>query len=706
MMPDTEVSNQMPSAGGPVLNAAAADALSGQSKKNNVDAALHALEVFHDLDDVVEIRVLLADGRVESGYFTVANEPKLRTALRSISLAAEGVYFIPNRIDKRCLSRAKDRMVKRPKKTTADADIVERRWLYIDVDFTRPSGTSTSDEEHEAALGRAVCVEEYLTNLGFPKGLLCDSGNCAHLYYRLPTGLSMDEGDRLVKRCLEALAAKFNSGGIEIDIKTANRARITKLFGTVARKGDPTPERPHRLAVILEEPERVEPVPLDLLQALAAHAPQPKGPANGSTNGAQTHTRLDVGAWLAKHEIPVKKGPEPYGDGGQRWILGVCPFNPEHDKDKPAIIQYASGALQYKCQHTTCAANDWHAFRSHFEPNRGARSEEDKKHVASDDNAPAPPPKIFDVATLTALDIPAHKMLIEGLLPLGGVCLCVGKPKAGKSLLAVQASIAVASGHALFGNYRILDPGPVLVLEQDDPGGTASIKEILMKSPVPVADIPFYLVPNVPFCFGELLIDWLGEQISLRRLRLLVLDSYTALRAARKSGSDLVKVEQTDMLLLDKLANRTGCTILVLHHGSKGAAGMEWTEQAAGSFAMTAAVQSQIHVSRFGDLDGTAPERLVRVQGRHLRGVEFVMRFRETTLDYEHLLESSAAALYPLMSLIQSEFGSQPFTVKDLCASTGYSRATSYRLIAKLYHASMLTKRGVGEYSFLRNKIS
>jgi hypothetical protein len=96
----------------------------------------------------------------------------------------------------------------------------------------------------------------------------------------------------------------------------------------------------------------------------------------------------------------------------------------------------------------------------------------------------------------------------------------------------------------------------------------------------------------------------------------------------------------------------------------------------------------------------------VRVQGRHLRGVEFVMRFRETTLDYEHLLESSAAALYPLMSLIQSEFGSQSFTAKDLCASTGYSRATSYRLIAKLYHASMLIKRGAGEYSFLRNKIS
>jgi len=33
-----------------------------------------------------------------------------------------------------------------------------------------------------------------------------------------------------------------------------NPARIWKLYGTVSRKGDSIPERPHRLARILEAP--------------------------------------------------------------------------------------------------------------------------------------------------------------------------------------------------------------------------------------------------------------------------------------------------------------------------------------------------------------------------------------------------------------------------------------------------------------------
>jgi hypothetical protein len=237
------------------------------------------------------------------------------------------------------------------------------------------------------------------------------------------------------------------------------------------------------------------------------------------------------------------------------------------------------------------------------------------------------PPQILNVASLLALDVPAPEMLIEGLLPARGACLLVGKPKSGKTLLGIQMAIAVASGSAMFRNYRVLGKGPALVLEQDDPAGAASVQGILKVSAVPVAGIPFNLAPRVPFTFGPELLQWLEGQISALELRLVLLDSYTALRAARGAGSDIVKVEQTELTLLDDLAKQTGCTILVVHHGSKGSAAMDWTEQAAGTYAMGAAVESQVHITRFKDLSGTAPERLVRVRGRHLDGVEMVLRF-------------------------------------------------------------------------------
>jgi RecA-family ATPase len=165
-------------------------------------------------------------------------------------------------------------------------------------------------------------------------------------------------------------------------------------------------------------------------------------------------------------------------------------------------------------------------------------------------------------------------------------------------------------------------------------------------------EVPFYLVTPIPFLLGPDFLDWLKAEILKLKLKLVVVDSYTALREARR-GQDIVKIEQTDMLLLDQLGKETNCLIVIIHHGSKGSIPLDWTEQFAGTFAMSAAVESIIHISRFADLDSHAPERLVRVRGRHLRGTEFVLRFREALLDYEYVLESSAAALYPLITQLQ-----------------------------------------------------
>src|SRR5262249_12243188 len=161
---------------------------------------------------------------------------------------------------------------------------------------------------------------------------------------------------------------------------------------------------------------------------------------------------------------------------------------------------------------------------------------------------------VFSVADLLALDVPPPEMLIEGMIPMRGASLTVGAAKSGKTVVMVQAGIAVASGNALFGFYRIHTPGPVLIVEQDDPAGAASIKTILQRSAVPVDGIPLYLVPRVPFTFGPEFLTWLEGQIMTRGLRFIVLDSYTALRGPRTASTDIVKAEQSDLTLLDALA--------------------------------------------------------------------------------------------------------------------------------------------------------
>lgn len=307
-------------------------------------------------------------------------------------------------------------------------------------------------------------------------------------------------------------------------------------------------------------------------------------------------------------------------------------------------------------------------------------------------------PNVLSVADILKLDVPEASMLIEGIVPAAGASLIVGAAKSGKTLDAVQKAIAVASGRALYGHYSVLTPGPALVVEQDDPAGAGSIKTILQRSCVPVDNIPFHLVVGVPYQFGVEFLEWLEAQVVRLGARLVVLDSYTALRGPRPKGVDIVKAEQSDLTQLDALAKRNNCAILVIHHSSKGSAALDWSEKAAGTFAVSAATESQTFILRFQEFDGAAPERLVRVRSRHSEDLEMVLRFRKETLDYEHVLEGGAATSYPFLVQLKAAFGNQSFSPKDVVHTTGLSIATVHRHISRMYQANAVQKRAHGEY--------
>ncbi len=113
----------------------------------------------------------------------------------------------------------------------------------------RPSGISSTDQEHSGAIERAVQIRDALRETGWPDPILGDSGNGAHLLYRVDLPSNDNE---LVKRCLQSLARRFDDDRVKIDQKVFNPSRIWKLYGTVSRKGDSVAERPHRLARVLE----------------------------------------------------------------------------------------------------------------------------------------------------------------------------------------------------------------------------------------------------------------------------------------------------------------------------------------------------------------------------------------------------------------------------------------------------------------------
>jgi hypothetical protein len=336
-----------------------------------------------------------------------------------------------------------------------------------------------------------------------------------------------------------------------------------------------------------------------------------------------------------------------------------------------------------------------------FEVRGEADLREVDEHLKACVNAAMKAPRVLSVAEILALKVSKPESLIDGILPATGASLIVGAPKSGKTLAAVQMAIAVAAGSDLYGRYKILKPGPVLVVEKDDPAGAASVQEILNRSEVPVAGIPFHLwAPDLlkDLTFGPEWLAMLEASIKELQLRLVVVDSYTSMRGPRQRGVDIVKAEQQELTEHDALAKRTGCEILLIHHWSKGSAGLDWSEKAAGTFAMSAATESQINISRFAEMDIAAPERLVRIRGRHSEDLEMVLRFRKETLDFEFVIAGGAASLYPELMRLKTAFGRNVFSPKTLTFETGLSRTAAHRLIARLCRAEVLQKRGHGEY--------
>jgi hypothetical protein len=332
-----------------------------------------ALALLFSPGQVVEVRAITDEG-MASGYFDSMEELAARVETVDDLPGVQGIYVTLNRVNPALLSRRANRIKMRLGKkdaTTADGDIVSRQWLPVDVDPLRPSGVSSSDEEHRSAIDRAKGIADFLaTEYGWPGPVLADSGNGAHLLYRIDLPNDEETHD-LVKRCLEVLAAMFGDKVADIDSVNHNAARIWKLYGTLSRKGDNTAERPHRRAVVLDAPDEMITVTRDQLLRLTAALPTPpralpSPTAQGSRTGAKPGKPTDLGRWLQDHGIGVRTD-KPY-QGGTLYILDECPFSGAH-KDGAFAIQFPNGAIYAGCHHASCGGGEqrWSELRDRYE---------------------------------------------------------------------------------------------------------------------------------------------------------------------------------------------------------------------------------------------------------------------------------------------------------------------------------------------------
>ena len=266
-----------------------------------------------------------------------------------------------------------------------------------------------------------------------------------------------------MQRVLKAIGAKHSDNAVKVDLTVHNPARISKLYGTFACKGDNIPGRPHRMAHLIETPDAVEVVARELLEAVASMSqttvpprkPDPSADAAAATNKKQD---FDVPAYLLSHGVEISKH-KAFGDGGTLWELTRCPWRPTEPDGGAFVVQFATGAIIARCHHNQCEGKGWNELRDAIDPRwrDAAETRKVKKAptIAEQSVALAAADELFhapDQQTFASLDRDNHretwrirskpyKLLLRGRLYAKGVVATDS---------ALDDAIATLEGKALF----------------------------------------------------------------------------------------------------------------------------------------------------------------------------------------------------------------------------------------------------------------
>jgi hypothetical protein len=561
-------------------------------------------------------KLLAAITHFRSGTGTIDRLPELRSCA--------GVYYTLNAVKAAAYGKAPSVMVSAARGiSTGDADIERRTRLLIDVDAPRGvKGVPATDSEKVIAFAVAKKVRLFLNEMGFPDPIRIDSGNGAQLVYAVD--LPADDGG-LVDRFLKALAAKFDNGAT-IDQSVHNAARIARMPTTWNRKAHHTDERPHRLARAVAMPASLGIVPRDLLEEVAAMAPQPETNRNGHA-GDRSEFDAAVQKWNAAHpvswsrhcsECPICGSPDGLKEsvaGPSRWACFSSRHvdlavrvdqqhgigrkgNGVHTGDALDVEAFRSGRTRAQALRDDGYLGD----RSNGAPASGADHVDGKeKHRKSEPEREPPQPVLLRMSEVQPQPIP---WLWKHRIPTGRLTLVAGVPGQGKSFLTIDAAARISTGRNWPDGHPCQQGSVVLVSCEDDPADTirprldacrADTERVHVLTGVRRNDSKKKKKSITAFTLADLEpLECTLQQID--DVRLVVIDPIGSYFGISRDSSSDTEVRSLLSPLAD-LARQFHVAIVLIAHTRK-SAGMSADETVMGSRAFTGLARAVHHVVR------------------------------------------------------------------------------------------------------------
>jgi len=315
---------------------------------------------------------------------------------------------------------------------------------------------------------------------------------------------------------------------------------------------------------------------------------------------------------------------------------------------------------------------------------------------ANSPNSPNSPnsTRPITAAELMNLEFEPTQWVVPGVLP-EGLSLLAGKPKKGKSWMALGMCEAVAVGGVSFGTKRV-DQGDTLYLALEDNTKRLQkrLRKVLDGRAAPDRMHLHTVWPRLDEGGAEQLDEWLTEH---PEARLVVIDTLAKIRKPA-GGANVYSEDYAALELLLPLAAKHGVAIVVVHHLRKMAAS-DPMDEISSSTGLTAGVDGFLILRRTPGSKGPT----LYVDGRDIEEpTEYALHWNANTATWTiegdaeevHLSKERADIL---LTLNRSPEPMTPKEVSDVMP--GATRNSIRYLMWAMLGDGQLVKDGNGRYS-------
>lgn len=301
-------------------------------------------------------------------------------------------------------------------------------------------------------------------------------------------------------------------------------------------------------------------------------------------------------------------------------------------------------------------------------------------------------PKLKSAASLLKTEFRPVRWVIDGLLP-EGTYLLASRPKVGKSWLALQMTLAVATAAPMFGRRASKGGAIYLALEDNDRRIQQRMNKVLGDRLIDEADLENLSFETQWSRGSDAAADLAVVLEKTPDVRLVVIDTLERIRERGPANGNLYSEDYGAIAPFKSLSDRFGVTILIVHHVRKGAAD-DPLDQVSGTLGLS------------GSADGVLVLNRPRGEARgelHLIGRDieqegaFIVEFDKDSCCWEMVGEAHEVAdteeQQAILDVIKEL---QPIQPKDIAEELNKAGPTVRRLLQKLRRGGRVAKTSKG----------